>query len=53
MLNIIQFEKEVVTMINKAIYSNSTVNYNLTRVSSITMSKTLYDSPTLMEIIFS
>jgi len=53
MLNIIQFEKEVVTMINKAIYANSRVSFNLIPTNSIAMSKTLYDSPTLIEIIFS
>ena len=50
---IIQFEKEVVTMINKAIYACSSVNFNLISANSIAMSKILYDSPTLMEIIFS
>ena len=53
MLIILDFEKEVVIMINNAIYTNSNVTFNLVTTSSISMSKTLYDSSTLMELIFS
>jgi len=38
-------------MFNKGMRTN--VNFNLASSNSIFMSKTLYDSPTLMEIIFS
>lgn len=53
MLTIIQFEKEVVIMINKEICINANIAFNLFTSNCILMSKTLYDSPTLMEIIFS
>ena len=38
-------------MFNKGI--NANVTFSLVATNSIFMSKTLYDSPTLMEIIFS
>lgn len=50
---ILHFEKEVVIMLNKELYVCANVTFNLVISISITMSKTLYDSPTLMEIIFS
>ncbi len=53
MLIKLYFEKEVVIMINKASYTNAKVSFNLVTFSSIFTSKTLYDSPTLVEIIFS
>ena len=53
MLIIIQFEKEVVIMINMEVRTKANVAFNLIPANSIFMSKTLYDSPTLMEIIFS
>jgi len=40
-------------MLNKELYASANVTFNLTSANSISMSKTLYDSPTLMEIIFS
>jgi len=40
-------------MFNKEISTNAYVAFNLVIASGIFMSKTLYDSPTLMEIIFS
>ena len=42
-------------MLNKELYicANANVTFNLVVSISITMPKTLYDSPTLMEIIFS
>ena len=53
MLIILYFEKEVVTMINKEIHTNTKVGFNLVRFSSTSMCKALYYSPTLMKIIFS
>lgn len=53
MLMILNFEKEVVIMFNKAICINANFAFNLVASNSIFMSKTLYDSPTSMEIIFS
>jgi len=53
MLIIIQFEKEVVIMINRKLYSNDNLTFNLISAKSIFIPKTSYDSPTLMEIIFS
>lgn len=53
MLMILHFEKEVVMMFNKEICINANIEFNLVTSNSIFMSKTLYDSPTLMEIIFS
>ena len=40
-------------MINKEICTNANVIFNFVTASSVSMSKTSYDSPTLMEIIFS
>ena len=50
---ILHFEKEVVIMFNKEIYVNANITFNLVTSNSIFMSKTLYDSPTSVEIIFS
>ena len=47
------YEKEVVTMLNKGISTNASVMFVLVTSDSIFMSKTLYDSPALMEPIFS
>ena len=47
------YEKEVVTMLNKGICINANVMFIFIASNSIFMSKTLYDSPTLMETIFS
>ena len=47
------YEKEVVTMLNKGICANDNVMFIFVASSSVFMSKTLYDSPTLMETIFS
>ena len=47
------YEKEVVTMLNKGIWTNDNVTFILVTSNSIFMSKILYDSPTLMESIFS
>ena len=40
-------------MINIEIYANAKVTFSLVIVNGIFMPKTLYGSPTLMEIIFS
>ncbi|MFT5875769.1 MAG: hypothetical protein ACI8WT_004766 [Clostridium sp.] len=40
-------------MFTKELYANANVTFNLISGNSISMSKTLYDSPTLMKIIFS
>jgi hypothetical protein len=53
MLMILHFEKEVVIMFNTEIYASANITFNLVTSNSISMSKILYDSPTLMEIIFS
>lgn len=53
MLMILQFEKEVVIMFSKELYTNANVTFSLVAANSTFVSKTLYDSPTLMEIIFS
>jgi hypothetical protein len=47
------YEKEVVTMLNKGICVNANAMFIFVASNSIFMSKTLYDSPTLMETIFS
>lgn len=51
MLIVLYFEKEVVIMFIKEICGN--VKFNLVISNRIFMPKTLYNSPTLMEIIFS
>ncbi len=47
------YEKEVVTMLNKGIWTNATAMFIFVASNGAFMSKTLYDSPTLMETIFS
>jgi hypothetical protein len=53
MLIILNYEKEVVIMLNRTICTNAKFTFNLDRINSVFTSKILYDSSTLMKIIFS
>lgn len=53
MLMLPYYEKEVVVMLNKGIYVSANAMPIFIAFNNIFMSKTLYDSPTLMKTIFS